>query len=406
MDSCTYQWDIVKKLSFNRPAGTDADRKAGDMIIAEIERLGGKAETETFSFDAYTIDKAVFSVVEPYEKNYEVTGIGMSGEIEGEFDFRYVERATEFDMEGVDGGMVLINKLEGDQYKGVINSPAECFVTVGGKFYETAETADLGQIRLRKWLLDIGQKPGFLIRSRDAVEMVQNGASRVRCELKQHETKPETRNIYSIIEGRELPDEYITFSAHYDSVSTGVGAFDNATGVAALFDLYRYFMENKPRRSMIFLWCGAEELGLLGSRKFTLDHKDWMEKAKMEVNFDLTGPTIGYNGVSIMGDESVCEYVRNLAKEKKHSFVVNRGVASSDCNCFAAVGIPSFNFYRYGEAELHNRHDVLFPLSAKTLGPTVGFVREFVLSCDEAEEWPIDTKMPEDLAKELEKAFK
>ena len=157
---------------------------------------------------------------------------------------------------------------------------------------------------------------------------------------------------------------------------------------------------------MIFLWCGAEELGLLGSRKFTLDHKDWMEKAKMEVNFDLTGPTIGYNGVSIMGDESVCEYVRNLAKEKKHSFVVNRGVASSDCNCFAAVGIPSFNFYRYGEAELHNRHDVLFPLSAKTLGPTVGFVREFVLSCDEAEEWPIDTKMPEDLAKELEKAFK
>jgi len=406
MDSCTYQWDIVKKLSFNRPAGSDADRKAGDMLIAEIERLGGKAVCESLSFDSYTIDKAVLSVLEPYEKNYEVKGIGYSGEIEGEFDFRYVERAAEFDMEDVNGGMVLINKLEFDQYKGVLDSPAECFMAVSGKFYDTAETADLADVKLRRKYLEAGKKPGFLVRSRDAVEIVQNGASKVRCELKQHETRPETRNIYSIIEGTDFPDEYITISAHYDSVSTGIGAFDNATGVAAIFDLYRYFMENKPRRTMIFLWCGAEELGLLGSREFTLKHPEWMEKAKMEVNFDLTGPTIGYNGVSVMADESVCEYIRALAKTEKHSFVVNRGVASSDCNCFAAAGVPSFNFYRYGEAELHNRHDVLFPLSAKTLGPTVGFVRTFVKTCDGCDEWPFDTKMPEDLAKELEKAFR
>ena len=406
MDSCTYQWEIVKKLSFNRPAGTDADKKAGDMIIAEIEKLGGKAYTEAFSFDSYTIDKAILTVLEPYKKIYEVKGIGLSGEVEGEFTLRYVERASEFDMLNVDGGMVLINKLEFDQYKGVLDSPAECFMAVSGKFYDTPETADLADARLRKRFLDAGRKPGFLVRSRDAVEMVLNNASKVRCELKQHETKPETQNIYSIIEGTDFPDEYITFSAHYDSVSTGIGAFDNATGVAAVFDLYRYFIENKPRRTMIFLWCGAEELGLLGSREFTLKHTDWMEKTKMEINFDLTGPAVGYNGVSVMADESVCEYIRSLAKAEKHSFVVNRGVASSDCNCFAASGVPSFNFYRYGEAELHNRHDVLFPLSAKTLGPTVAFVRKFVLSCDTSDNWPFDTKMPEDLAKELEKAFK
>lgn len=406
MDSSAYQWDIVKKLSFNRPAGTEADRIAGDMIIAEIEKLGGTACTEDFSFDSYTIDKAVFRVLEPYQKDYEVTGIGFSGEIEGDFDFRYVERATEFDLDGITGGMVMMNKLDGDQYQSVIESPAECFITVNGKFYHTPETANLAQIRLRKKMLETGQKPGFLIRCADAIELVKTGASRIHCELKQHETKPETRNIYSIIEGTNLPDEYITLSAHYDSVPYGVGAFDNATGVAALLDLYRYFIINKPRRSLIFLWCGAEELGLLGSREFTLKHPEWMEKAKMEVNFDLTGPTIGYDGVSVMANETVCEFVRNFAKEKRHSFVVNRGVASSDCNCFAAVGVPSFNFYRYGEAEIHNLHDVLFPLSEKVLGPTTTFVRDFMIRCDSAEEWLLDTKMPDDLVDELRKAFK
>ena len=164
-------------------------------------------------------------------------------------------------------------------------------------------------------------------------------------------------------------------------------------------------MINKPRRTLLFLWCGAEELGLLGSRKFTLDHPEWMQKAKMEVNFDLTGPTIGYNGASVMADETVCTFLRSFAKEKRHSFVVNRGIASSDCNCFAAAGVPSFNFYRYGEAELHNRHDVLESLDENTLGPTVTFVRDFMVYCDSADVWPFETKMPDDLAEELKKAF-
>ena len=180
MNSSAYQWNLVKRLSFNRPAGTDADRRAGDLIIEEIEHLGGTAHTETFTFDAYTVDKAVFRVLEPYEKEYEVTGIGMSGEIEGNFDFRYVERASEFDMDGVTGGMVMINKLEADQYKSVVNSPAECFVTVNGKFYDTPATADLAQMKIRR-LLEHGKKPGFLIRTCDGIEMIKKGASRVHC---------------------------------------------------------------------------------------------------------------------------------------------------------------------------------------------------------------------------------
>ena len=399
MNSSAYQWEIVNKLSFCRPAGTPECERAAVMIADEVRALGGDVTVEKFSFPFLQIDRAVFRVTEPYQKEYNVVGFGFSGEIEGDFKFRYVERATEYDLDGVDGGIVMMNKLEAEQYTPVVQSPAEGFIVPSGKFYDTAA---LTPKNLGRKLRDIGKKPGFCIRTDDAIEMVVQGASAVHCELKQHETTRETDNVISIIPGTELPDEYITFSAHYDSVDVGVGAYDNATGVAALLGLYRYFMENKPKRTMVFLWCGAEERGLLGSREYVKKHPEIMEKTKMEINFDLIGCAIGYDGVSIAAAESVCEFMRNFAAERRHSFVVSRHAASSDSTSFASAGIPSFNFYRYGEADIHNSHDTLFPLYEKTLGPTVDFVRDFVAFCDQPEV-PFDTVMPEDMAEEVRK---
>lgn len=402
MDSSTYQWEIVKRLSSCRPAGSAECERAADIIADEVKALGGEVTFEGFTFDFYKIDRAVFRVTEPYQKEYTVTGIGYSGNIEGDFKFRYVERATKFDLDGVDGGIVMMNKLDREQYTSVIKSPAEGFITVNGKFYDTPENSDLAQGKLGKKIREVGLKPGFFIRTADGIEIVKKGASAVHCELEQHEVTVETKNIVSMIHGTEFPDEYITLSAHYDSVDVGVGAYDNATGVAALLDLYRYFMENKPKRTMVFLWCGAEERGLLGSQEFVKKHPEIIEKTKFEVNFDLIGCAIGYDGVSIAAAESVCEFMQKFAADRRHSFEVRRHAASSDSTSFADAGITSFNFYRYGEADIHNRHDVLFPLFEKTLGPTVEFVRDFLIECDK-EEVPFDTVMPEDMAEEVRK---
>lgn len=399
MDSSVYQWEIVKKLSFCRPAGSPECERAADIIADEVRALGSEVTFEPFSFPSLKIDRAVLRVTEPYQKEYEAVGVGFSGEIEGDFSFRYVERATEFDLDGVDGGFVMMNKLDPEQYTSVVNSPAEGFIAFSGKFYDTG---DLTPKNLGRKMREIGRKPGFFVKTADAIEMVKDGASAIHCELKQHETTTETMNVVSMIPGTEIPDEYITFSAHYDSVDVGVGAYDNATGVAALLDLYRYFMENKPKRTLVFLWCGAEERGLLGSKEYVKKHPKIMEHAKMEINFDLIGCAIGYDGVSIAAAESVCEFMRNFAAERRHSFVVSRHAASSDSTSFAGAGIPAFNFYRYGEADIHNPHDILFPLFEKTLGPTVEFVRDFVVACDQTEV-PFDTVMPEDMAEEVRK---
>jgi hypothetical protein len=84
-------------------------------------------------------------------------------------------------------------------------------------------------------------------------------------------------NIVAKVPGRDarLKDQYVLFSAHqdHDGVRYPVdgddiwnGADDNATTAVALLAIGRAFAARPGRRSALFVWHGAEERGLMGSR--------------------------------------------------------------------------------------------------------------------------------------------
>jgi len=84
-------------------------------------------------------------------------------------------------------------------------------------------------------------------------------------------------NIVAVVRGTDpvLRDEYVLFSAHqdHDGVRASVagdsiwnGADDNATVAVAVLAIGRAFAERPARRSALFVWHGAEEKGLHGSR--------------------------------------------------------------------------------------------------------------------------------------------
>lgn len=90
-------------------------------------------------------------------------------------------------------------------------------------------------------------------------------------------------NVVGVLPGRERPDEYFLYTAHWDHLgrilslggsaaadSVFNGAIDNATGTAALLELARMFGATRPRpaRSLMFVAFTAEESGLLGSQYF------------------------------------------------------------------------------------------------------------------------------------------
>ncbi|HEX9728759.1 MAG TPA: M28 family peptidase [Gemmatimonadales bacterium] len=84
-------------------------------------------------------------------------------------------------------------------------------------------------------------------------------------------------NVVARVTGtdRRLRHEHVLFSAHQDhdgvlpaedGDSIWNGADDNASVAVALLAIGRAFAENPGRRSALFVWHGAEEKGLLGSR--------------------------------------------------------------------------------------------------------------------------------------------
>ncbi len=86
-------------------------------------------------------------------------------------------------------------------------------------------------------------------------------------------------NIVARVAGRDpqLAQQYVLFSAHqdHDGIRFPVegddiwnGADDNATTAVALLAIGRAMSAEPGRRSALFIWHGAEERGLMGSRWF------------------------------------------------------------------------------------------------------------------------------------------
>ncbi|HEY0779302.1 MAG TPA: M28 family peptidase, partial [Gemmatirosa sp.] len=114
-------------------------------------------------------------------------------------------------------------------------------------------------------------------------------------------------NVVAVAPGRDprLRNEYVVFSGHHDhdGVRTPVdvgggrldsirnGADDNASVDVAILAAGRAFVKAPGRRSALFVWHGAEERGLLGSRWFSA-HPTVPRAAMVAV---LNGDMIGRN---------------------------------------------------------------------------------------------------------------
>ena len=109
----------------------------------------------------------------------------------------------------------------------------------------------------------------------------------------------ESSNVVAVLRGRELPDEYVLVSAHYDHIGTTDtgddtifnGANDNASGVAAMLAVADALSgaATKPRRSVMFVAFCGEEVGLVGSRHFAADPIVPLTSIVADLNLEMLG---------------------------------------------------------------------------------------------------------------------
>lgn len=115
----------------------------------------------------------------------------------------------------------------------------------------------------------------------------------------------ESKNVIGVLEGTEKADEYVIFTAHWDHLGIGEpqngdkiynGAVDNASGVAMIMEIARAAtkIQQKPKRSLVFMAVTGEEQGLLGSAYYAENPVFPLNKTLANLNID-EGNVFGRN---------------------------------------------------------------------------------------------------------------
>jgi hypothetical protein len=171
--------------------------------------------------------------------------------------------------------------------------------------------------------------------------------------------KYDTQNVAGFIKGSVASDTFVVFTAHYDHLGKmGAntyfpGANDNASGVALLLDLAKYYSkpENKPYYSMAFLFLSGEEAGLYGSSYFSQRPLFPLNNIRFLINFDMVGT--GSDGIKVVnGSIFKKEYDKLVEINNKNNYlktVAIRGeAANSDHYYFYKKGVKAIYIYTLG----------------------------------------------------------
>jgi len=170
----------------------------------------------------------------------------------------------------------------------------------------------------------------------------------------------------------------VVIGAHYDHLGLGNqgssldanpqnkihnGADDNASGVAGVLELARYFQTNKVKESTNFLFIcfSGEELGLYGSKFFTEQPTIPLDKITYMINMDMVGrldPTTKSLAVSGTGTSPVWEpLLKNLSSDKLKIKTDSAGVGPSDHTSFYLKNIPVLHFFTGSHGDYHKPSD-------------------------------------------------
>lgn len=164
-------------------------------------------------------------------------------------------------------------------------------------------------------------------------------------------------NVTAMVKGTTNPNQYVVMTAHYDHLG-GMGADtyfpganDNASGTAVLLDLVQYYAKNPQPYTMVFLFFGAEEGGLVGSKYFVEHPLIDLKKIRFLMNLDLMGN--GDQGATIVNATEFKPEFDLLRKINEIGallpLIQERGKApNSDHYWFSEAGVPAFFMYTLG----------------------------------------------------------
>jgi len=188
------------------------------------------------------------------------------GYLEGTLVYVHKGDLRDFNEKNIEGSIVLMDFNSGDNWINAAKLGANAVI-----FIAPDETSYL---EARKKIVNtpihfprvyVNRNDGFFLKT-----LASLGA-KVKINVNMTYDLVKAENIIGIINGTLYPDEIIVIAAHYDTWSIvpalAPGA-DEATGIASLLELARYFSENPPKRTIWLVAFSGHWQALAGSREF------------------------------------------------------------------------------------------------------------------------------------------
>lgn len=311
-----------------RPAGSEAAGRAAQAVASAFRDLGVEPTFQEFPFLAY----------EPDEPELEVGGerwpagpvmYGQSADVEGTIRRigTHVVLPTLFEPPA------FAIEADGRELARIYGNPIGGGPTPFPTGYGPTLTG-----------------PGAYVSAADAERLRDGAHVRLRCGGR---FVPVTeRNVLAEVPGET--DETIIACAHYDSAWHAGGAVDNASGVEGVRRIVERLASRPPRRTLLAIAFGAEELGLAGARFFVHDAKTRRELGRIKGVVNLECPARGERLELWAAPEDLKARGLRIATELRLGDLPTRPpIAGSDHFPFASEGIPAACVIRWPYLEYH-----------------------------------------------------
>ena len=390
---------IFEDTAYVRMGGSDAELKCAEYIKGLCAEMGLEAKIEDFEVSMANIKTAKL-----YADGEEITCKGYllcgSGEIEA--PLYYLTNTDKYSLSLCKGKIVLVDGYMGYwMYRDIFEAGAVGFITYDGN--ANYADKDIDQRELRPHVSKGDKILGVNINAKDAIRIINEGVKTAKIVVEQDEYAGVSRNVIADIKGET--DEYIVFTAHYDSTSLSQGAYDNMSGSIGLLGIAEHFLAYSPKYSLRFIWCGSEERGLLGSKAYVNTHEKELEKTVFNINLDMIGCIMGKFIACCTAEEALVHYINYYASEYGFGITTRQDVYSSDSTPFADKGVPAVSFARIAPnntATIHNSYDTMAVMKGEQMESDIDFITSFACRMANACRCPVDKKIPDNMKDKLD----
>lgn len=392
--------EILSRTDYIRTSGSAEEKMSAAYLQSLCEKQGVSAHLESFDVDTAEIRKAVLSAD---GREIPCAGYRLCGSGSVEAPLCYLPNTDPASLVRAKGKIALLDTgITYWVYQDLLDAGAVGFITYDGDVHYPDR--DIDQKMLRPYVSKGRKVPCVNINAKDAFRLVRTAPGLVSIHVEQVESVSASQNVIAEIPGRT--DEWIVLSAHYDSTPLSRGAYDNMSGCIGLLGIMEALREKAPLRyGLRFVFCGSEEVGLLGSKAYTAAHEKELEKVALNINLDMIGTYMGRFIACVSAENRLLHYLEYYCAQRGWGLSARQDVYSSDSTPFADHGVPAISFARIApksQASIHNRYDTKDLLSENQLISDIGFLSDFTLGMADAVRCPVSREIPEDIQTKLD----